>query len=76
MKRHRRTSTGSISDTWNYSLSTVGESLGFTRSFTDALNQEMLDEERVLRKHRLEKEQAAQQEPYPSCSMDERPEVA
>lgn len=74
MRRHTRTSTGAISDTWNYSLNTVSNSLGFTHEFTNALEQGLLDEERVLRKHRLEKEHKAEEEPiYPSCSLDERP---
>ncbi|WP_299755946.1 hypothetical protein [uncultured Pontibacter sp.] len=72
MKRHRRSSTGSISDTWNYNLSSVDDSLGFTRQFTDAVNQEMLDEERILRKHRLEKQQN-QSIVYPSCDLNDRP---
>lgn len=72
MRRHRRNTGLEISDTWNYSLRTVDNSLGFTREFTDATNQEMMDEERIARKHRLEREH--RQEPvYPSCSLDERP---
>ncbi|TPE44892.1 hypothetical protein [Pontibacter mangrovi] len=72
MRRHRRRSTGEISDTWNYTLSSVDDSMGFTRDFTDALNQEMMDEERILRKHRLEKEHRHDPE-YPSCNLDDRP---
>ncbi|AKD03077.1 hypothetical protein POKO110462_09810 [Pontibacter korlensis] len=74
MRRHVRSSTGGISDTWNYSLSSINDSLGFTRYFTNTVNQELLDEERILRKHRLEKEQA-QGFVYPSCSLDDRPRV-
>lgn len=72
MRRHRRSSIGSISDTWNYNLSSVDDSLGFTREFTDAVSQEMLDEERILRKHRLEKQQN-QNIIYPSCDLSNRP---
>ncbi|PTX15273.1 hypothetical protein C8N40_108165 [Pontibacter mucosus] len=73
MRRHRRTSTGAISDTWNYSLNSVSDNLGFTHEFTDALEQGLLDEERILRKHRLEKEHKAEEPIYPSCPLDEKP---
>ncbi|WP_147383296.1 hypothetical protein [Pontibacter oryzae] len=72
MKRHRRSSTGSISDTWNYDLSSADDSLGATKGFTDGVSQELLDEERILRKHRLDKQQQ-QNQTYPSCDLSERP---
>ncbi|MCX2738407.1 hypothetical protein [Pontibacter anaerobius] len=76
MRRHRRNEGLGISDTWNYTLRTVGDSLGFTREFTDSVNQEMMDEERIARKHRLEKEHRQDQDQtYPSCSLDDRPEI-
>jgi hypothetical protein len=72
MRRPRRGSITGISDTWNYRLRTVDDSFGFTRDFTDKVNQEMLDEERIEMKHR--KEEAQRQEPiYPSCDLSDRP---
>lgn len=76
MVRHRRTSTGTVSDTWNYSLNSMSESLGFTKEYTSALRQGMLDEERILRKHRLEKEHEAQGPVYPSCNLEDRPDTS
>jgi hypothetical protein len=34
----------------------------------------MLDEERVLRKHRLEKEHEAEEPVYPSCRLEDKPD--
>lgn len=76
MRRHRRNEGLGISNTWNYTLRTVGDSLGFTREFTDSISQEMMDDERIARKHRLEKEQRHEQDQiYPSCDLNDRPIV-
>lgn len=75
MRRHRRReSPGLISDTWNYSQRTVDDSFGFTRSFTDTVKQEMLDEERIEMKHKKEEEQREEQL-YPSCSLTDKPDT-
>ena len=76
MRRHRRNEGLGISNTWNLTLSTVGDSLGFTREFTDSVNQGMMDDERIARKHRLEREhQQDLDQIYPSCRLDDRPEI-
>lgn len=73
MRRHRRReSPGLISDTWNYSQRTVDDSLGFARGFTDTINQEMLDEERIEMKRKKEQEQREEQI-YPGCSLTDKP---
>jgi hypothetical protein len=73
MRRPRRSyGTGLISDTWNYNLRTTDDSFDFTRKFTDTVSQEMLDEERIEKKHKTQEEQ--RQEPlYPSCDLSDRP---
>lgn len=74
MRRPRRNSgPGWISDTWNYSQRSVEDSFGFTRGFTDAINQGMLDEERLEKKHQKEEEQKREEQIYPSCSLSDRP---
>jgi hypothetical protein len=47
MRRHRRPSLGTISDTWNYSLSSAGENLEYTHRFTDTVNEAMMEEDRL-----------------------------
>lgn len=75
MRRHRRNAGLGISDTWNYTLSEVGDSLGFTREYTDRVSPEMIDNERIARKHRLEREHRQDEEQlYPSCPLSSRPE--
>ena len=73
MRRSRRDyNSGLISDTWNYHLRTVEDSFGFSREFTNALNQEMLDGERIEREHIKRAEQG--EEPlYPSCDLSDKP---
>lgn len=76
--RRRRSGRDHLSDifynTGDMSERTVNESFGFSREFTDATNQEMLEEERLQRKHRLEKEQRMDQaHQYPSCDINDRP---
>jgi len=73
MRRIRRDyNAGLVSNTWNYNLRTVGDSLGFTKDFTNAVNQEMLDEERIQMKHEKEEEQR-QEQTYPSCDLSDKP---
>ncbi|WP_266203930.1 hypothetical protein [Pontibacter kalidii] len=75
MRRHRRYGGLGISDTWNYTLSAISDSLGFTRDYTDRVSPEMIDNERIARKHRLEREQKQDEEQtYPSCPLNDRPE--
>ncbi|MEJ8801081.1 hypothetical protein [Pontibacter sp. H249] len=76
--RRRRSGRDHLSDifytTGDMRERTVDESFGFSRGFTDAVSQEMLEEERIARKHRLEKEQKNNQK-YPSCDINDRPPI-
>ena len=73
MRRNRRDyNPGLISNTWNYNLRTVEDSLGFTKDFTNAVNKEMLDEERIEMEHKRRAERG--EEPlYPSCDLADKP---
>lgn len=74
MRRPRRSSmSGMFYNTGDLSERTVDESLGFTREFTDRTNQEMLTEERLEKKHELERKQQ-QGNPYPSCDLNDKPQ--
>ncbi|MHC2992629.1 hypothetical protein OB13_13935 [Pontibacter sp. HJ8] len=53
MRRHRGSFlSGLFFNTGNYNLPSAGDNLGFTHQFSDALNDEMLREERLEREHR------------------------
>ncbi|WP_242920917.1 hypothetical protein [Pontibacter liquoris] len=51
---------------------TVNESFDYSREFIDVVNQEMLDDERVERKHKQE-ETLRNEITYPSCLLSEKP---
>ncbi|MFD2246282.1 hypothetical protein [Pontibacter ruber] len=53
MRRHRRPSTGAISDTWNYSQRSADESLEFTHQFTDTVNEPLMEEDRIEHEKQL-----------------------
>jgi hypothetical protein len=76
MMRRRRSGRDHLSDifynTGDMRQRTVDESFGYSREFTDMTRQEMLEGERLQRKHRLEKEQQ-QNQIYPSCDINDRP---
>jgi hypothetical protein len=55
MRRHRRGYlSGLFFNTGNYDVRSEENNLGFTRQFSEAINQEMMDDERLEQKHKQE----------------------
>lgn len=75
MRRNRRRHiTDLFYNTGDLNERTVDESFTFSREFTNTINQEMLEEERIMRKHEQEQQQQ-QGQVYPSCDLRDRPPI-
>lgn len=64
MKRHRRSYlSGLFYNTGNYDVRTVGEGFGFSRQFTDTINQELMDDERIaMERQKAEAQRLAEEQ--------------
>jgi hypothetical protein len=76
MRRHRRSYlSGLFFNTGNYDLRSVDDTFGFTRQFADAINQEMMDDERLERKHKQEEAKKRQDDLDAEKNAPENPEA-
>jgi hypothetical protein len=76
MRRHRRSYlSGLFFNTGNYDLRSVDDTFGFTRQFADAINQEMMDDERLDRKHKQEAAKKQQDDLDAEKTAPENPEA-
>jgi hypothetical protein len=74
MRRHRRGYlSGLFFNTGNYDVRSEENNLEFTRQFSDAINQEMMDDERLERKHRQEGAVKQENDPDAEKSMPDTP---
>lgn len=67
MRRHRRGYlSGLFFNTGNYDVRSEENNFGFTRQFSEAINQEMMDDERIELEHKkaaeLKQEEKGEQE--------------